>query len=121
MDIPFELLTGEEAFEMALLDGVDTFGTSMDTGIKGPKGDKGDTGPQGEPFTYDDFTEEQLAALTGPPVDTSALTGAIFDLVYPVGSVYQSAVNAPPTRGTWTAITDRFVLSDADYAWKRTA
>lgn len=175
MDIPFELSTGEEAFEMALLGGMDTFGTSMDTGIKGPKGDKGDTGPQGppgpqgiqgpigepgatgqkgetgdtgpqgEPFTYDDFTEEQLAALTGPqgeqgppgetgpegppgptgpegpPVDTSALTAAIFDMVYPVGSVYQSAVNAPPTRGTWTAITDRFVLGDADYAWKRTA
>ena len=49
--------------------------------LKGDKGDKGDTGaagPQGEPgpkgekgdtgaaFTYDMFTEEQLAALTGP-------------------------------------------------------
>ena len=30
------------------------------TGITGPKGDKGD------PFTYEDFTEEQLAALKGP-------------------------------------------------------
>lgn len=29
----------------------------------GPKGDKGD---KGEPFTYNDFTPEQLAALTGP-------------------------------------------------------
>lgn len=29
-------------------------------------GPKGDTGPQGKPFTYEDFTEEQLALLTGP-------------------------------------------------------
>nr|DAU58769.1 MAG TPA: nucleoid-associated protein [Caudoviricetes sp.] len=29
-------------------------------GPPGPKGDKGD------PFTYEDFTEEQLAALVGP-------------------------------------------------------
>ena len=47
-------------------------------GVQGPKGDPGETGPQGpagadgaqgpkgDPFTYDDFTEEQLAALTGP-------------------------------------------------------
>lgn len=32
-------------------------------GPQGPKGDKGD------PFTYDDFTPEQLAALTGPKGD----------------------------------------------------
>lgn len=47
-------------------------------GDKGEKGDKGDTGsigpvgPQGEvgrPFTYSDFTEEQLAALQGPKGD----------------------------------------------------
>lgn len=45
------------------------------TGEQGPKGDTGDTGPQGEqgpkgdqgdPFTYEDFTEEQLEGLTGP-------------------------------------------------------
>lgn len=40
------------------------------------KGDKGDTGPQGEkgdkgaPFTYDDFTVEQLADLKGEKGDT---------------------------------------------------
>ncbi len=28
--------------------------------------EKGDTGPKGDAFTYDDFTPEQLAALTGP-------------------------------------------------------
>ena len=50
-------------------------------GDKGQKGDKGETGqkgdtgaqgmqgspgPKGDPFSYGDFTEEQLAALTGP-------------------------------------------------------
>ena len=50
--------------------------------IEGPKGDKGDTGKQGiqgsigpagqdgKDFTYDMFTEEQLAALVGPKGDT---------------------------------------------------
>ena len=53
-------------------------GEKGDTGAKGPqgdKGDKGDTGAQGpqgakgskgDPFTYGDFTTEQLEALTGP-------------------------------------------------------
>ena len=47
-------------------------GPKGDTGEQGPKGDTGDTGPQGQqgpkgdPFTYGDFTAEQLAALTGP-------------------------------------------------------
>ena len=53
-------------------------GEKGDTGPKGPqgdKGDKGDTGAQGpqgakgskgDPFTYGDFTPEQLEALTGP-------------------------------------------------------
>ena len=39
------------------------------TGATGPKGETGDTGaqgPKGDPFTYADFTPEQLAALTGP-------------------------------------------------------
>lgn len=33
--------------------------------LKGPKGDTGAQGPKGDPFTYDDFTPEQLAALKG--------------------------------------------------------
>ena len=35
-------------------------------GIQGIQGEKGDKGDTGEPFTYDMFTEEQLAGLTGP-------------------------------------------------------
>ena len=53
-------------------------GEKGDRGIQGPKGEKGDQGiqgkqgnigpqgPKGDPFTYDDFTDEQLASLTGP-------------------------------------------------------
>ena len=44
-------------------------GDKGDQGIQGPKGDKGDPGAKGEdgaPFTYNDFTAEQLAALRGP-------------------------------------------------------
>ena len=37
---------------------------------KGDKGDTGEAGAQGAAFTYDDFTEEQLAALKGPKGDT---------------------------------------------------
>lgn len=37
-------------------------GPKGDTGATGPKGDKGD---KGDPFTYADFTAEQLAALKG--------------------------------------------------------
>jgi len=33
--------------------------------LKGEKGAKGDTGPKGDAFEYEDFTEEQLAALKG--------------------------------------------------------
>lgn len=49
-------------------------------GEQGPIGPQGPTGPQGAPFTYSDFTAEQLAALTGPtgpqgPVGPQGETG----------------------------------------------
>lgn len=37
--------------------------------LKGEKGEKGDTGEKGDPFTYADFTEEQLESLKGEPAD----------------------------------------------------
>lgn len=48
-------------------------GDKGDTGATGPagaKGDKGEKGNTGAAFTYDMFTNEQLAALTGPQGDT---------------------------------------------------
>lgn len=41
-------------------------------GLPGTKGDTGDQGEKGDPFTYDDFTPEQLAALKGDKGDTGA-------------------------------------------------
>lgn len=38
-------------------------------GDKGDKGDPGEPGPKGDPFTYNDFTPEQLANLVGPKGD----------------------------------------------------
>lgn len=50
----------------------DATGTTTATLTHGPKGDKGDDGEKGDkgdPFTYADFTAEQLAALKGPKGD----------------------------------------------------
>lgn len=47
-------------------------GEKGDTGEQGPQGPQGETGPQGvkgDPFTYADFTAEQLAALKGEKGD----------------------------------------------------
>ena len=45
-------------------------GPKGDTGPEGPKGDTGSKGDKGDAFTYEDFTPEQLEALTGPKGDT---------------------------------------------------
>jgi hypothetical protein len=39
-------------------------------GPAGATGERGPQGPKGDPFTYADFTEEQLAALVGPQGET---------------------------------------------------
>lgn len=54
-------------------------GAYADTGVSahGPKGDKGMTGPQGvkgdkgDPFTYADFTQDQIAELQRPATDAA--------------------------------------------------
>ena len=40
-------------------------GPKGEQGIQGLKGDKGDKGEKGDPFTYEDFTPEQLTSLKG--------------------------------------------------------
>jgi hypothetical protein len=44
----------------------DLRGPKGDAGATGPEGPAGAAGPKGDPFTYDDFTQAQLAALVGP-------------------------------------------------------
>lgn len=41
-------------------------GAQGEPGPRGPQGDVGPQGPKGDPFTYNDFTEAQLAGLKGP-------------------------------------------------------
>ena len=41
-------------------------GVKGDTGDTGPRGEIGPQGPKGDPFTYSDFTSEQLEGLRGP-------------------------------------------------------
>ena len=48
---------------------------TIQMGIQGPVGPVGPVGPKGDkgdPFTYDDFTAEQLEQLKGPKGDTGA-------------------------------------------------
>lgn len=40
---------------------------------KGDKGDEGNPGPQGEAFTYDDFTPEQIEELQQPAIDAAVI------------------------------------------------
>ena len=47
-------------------------GIQGEQGIQGIQGDKGAKGDKGDPFTYSDFTVEQLAALKGDKGDTGA-------------------------------------------------
>lgn len=105
-------------------------------GLPGPAGEQG---PKGEPFTYDDFTEEQLAALrgaTGPagndgvsPVAnvTSISTGAVITITDAKGTTTATVRNgtngvdgAPglngttPVKGTdyWTAADKQEIVND---------
>ena len=75
--------------------------------VIGPKGDKGDTGPQGPKGEKGD---------TGASVSINDL----FNMVYPVGSIYMSINNTNPSLlfgGTWEKIEDTFLLaSGTNYA-----
>ena len=97
-------------------------GDKGNTGDQGPKGDKGDQGstgprglqgnvgaqgPKGDAFTYDDFTEEQLAALKGPKGDSA--------VSFTIGSVTAAASGQGPSvtnSGTATDVVLDFVLPD---------
>ena len=76
-------------------------GDTGPAGPQGPKGDKGDTGPQG---------------LQGPKGDTGESVNItdLFNMIYPVGSIYMSVNNTNPSLlfgGTWEKIEDTFLLA----------
>lgn len=74
-----ELLVSPQSLDVELVRGLGDCGTIADAQlllpyIKGEKGDAGPIGPQGEkgePFTYDDFTPQQIAALQKPATDAA--------------------------------------------------
>ena len=85
-------------------------GEKGEKGDIGPQGPRGETGPQGEkgdPFTYADFTAEQLAALKGEKGDTGpqGLKG---------DTGQKGADGNTPMRGTdyWTADDQKQIVSD---------
>lgn len=88
-------------------------GEKGDTGLQGPQGLKGDTGatgargPKGDAFTYNDFTEAQLAALKGPKGDSA--------ISFQIGSVTAATSGQGPSvtnSGTPTDVVLDFVLPD---------
>lgn len=66
-------IQGLSAYQVAVQEGFVGSEEEWVASLKGEKGDKGDQGEQGlqgEPFTYDDFTPDQLEGLKGPKGDT---------------------------------------------------
>jgi hypothetical protein len=92
-------------------------------GERGPQGETGPAGPQGKAFTYDDFTPEQLSALTGPegpegpqgPKGDKGETGAT-GTTGPQGPA--GSDGKTPVRGTdyWTAADIAEIKSYVDDA-----
>ena len=76
-------------------------GPKGDTGPQGLKGEKGDTGAIGPQGPKGD---------TGESVNITDL----FNMIYPVGSIYMSVNNTNPSLlfgGTWEKIEDKFLLA----------
>lgn len=64
-----EVTDTETGVLLTITDNTGTKTATVNDGVAGPQGPQGEPGIQGEkgdPFTYADFTEEQLSALTGP-------------------------------------------------------
>ena len=60
---------GKSAYAIAVAHGFRGTEQEWLDSLKGLQGPQGDPGPKGEPFRYEDFTPEQLAALKGPKGD----------------------------------------------------
>ena len=91
-------------------------GEKGDTGLQGPQGPKGDTGSQGPQGEKGDTGPQGPKGDTGESVNITDL----FNMIYPVGSIYMSVNNTNPSLlfgGTWEKIEDKFLLgSGATYA-----
>ena len=97
-----------------------TKGDKGDPGVKGDKGDpgaKGDPGKQGEPFVYDDFTAEQLAALKGAKGDKGD-PGAAASVLSAVSAFQASASGTQVPTGNWSSTVP--TVAQGQFLWTRT-
>lgn len=82
--------------------------------IQGPIGPQGEQGPIGVGVPADGSTAPgTFLAKTGASADATSWQN-IFNLIYPVGSIYLSTNNANPGTffgGSWEQIQDRFLLA----------
>ena len=60
---------GKSAYAIAVAHGFRGTEQEWLDSLKGLQGPQGEPGPKGDPFTYADFTAEQLANLKGPKGD----------------------------------------------------
>lgn len=85
--------------------------------IQGPIGPQGEQGPIGVGVPADGPTAPgTFLAKTGASADATSWQN-IFNLIYPVGSIYLSTNNANPGTlfgGSWEQIQDRFLLACGD-------
>lgn len=81
---------------------------------KGERGDKGDKGDKGEPFTYDDFTESQIAELQRPATEAAAeAKAAIAEVKATEAKLYPAAENTlkGKVKDTFVHVDDAFPSS----------
>lgn len=60
---------------------VGPIGPQGETGPAGQKGEEGPQGPKGDPFTYDDFTSEEIEGLKKPATDAANELNKYLDIV----------------------------------------
>lgn len=92
-------------------------GPTGPSGATGPRGDTGSTGAQGPTGPKGETGMTGPTGATGPSADIQQLKAALLDWVYPVGSIYVSEQQTDPASlfgGTWTPITDTFLLAAGD-------
>lgn len=84
-------------------------------GAQGPRGVKGDKGDKGDPFTYGDFTQDQIAELQRPATEAAAAMAIPrFDLSA-MGAQVGNAVKAD-TRSLYKALTSGITKCAFDFS-----
>ena len=79
---------------------------------RGQKGDKGDKGDKGEPGADGNGAVDSVMGVR--PTQGDVPKEKLFELIYPVGSIYISASSTSPASlfgGTWSRIQGKFLLA----------